>query len=183
MQVQEKIAPLTNDEWEFLKIRAALALKAEEEEPGVLDERIVALIRALCQMPGVAPVWSCSGHSQAEYIQKHPDEDPCVFREDAGYFVIAGNTPEFERSADFIESRSMRLFEELQYSSNGGALRLTAGHKILIGGFEALQRIYPCFGVRVRYEVSQANLDVVTEFWNRLTNDILAYNDRIKKGN
>lgn len=183
MQVEEKVAPLTNDEWEFLKIRAAFALKTEEEKPGVLDERIVALIRALYQMPGVAPVWSCSGHTQADYIQKYPEEDPCVFQEDSGYFIIAGNTPEFERSADYIESRSMRLFEELQYSSNGSLLRLTTGHKTLIGGFEALQRTYPCFGVRVRYDASQANLDIVTEFWNRLTNDILAYNDRIKKGN
>lgn len=54
--------PLTEEEFNLLKQRTKGVLR----EKGALDERIKPLIEAIDSIAVITPVWSCSGHSEAE---------------------------------------------------------------------------------------------------------------------
>ncbi len=76
-------------EKQFETLRKRFALVAEANFKG-LDERIIRTVKRLAAVPGVVPIWSCSGHPAAEQLARRPERKVATAQRRHVVFAVCG---------------------------------------------------------------------------------------------
>lgn len=114
---------VTVEQFDILSKRFGLV---KESSFGGVDARIVPTLEKLSAVPGIVPVWSCSGHPSAEQLRRKPEKPIRVIQSRYVIFSVTGDCADwFTRYDEWCSKLPYEVF--LKYRPGLSAIYLNWG--------------------------------------------------------